>query len=85
MRGKPWTVAIDDFIFANSDRSPVFAALSSDSKTAWGIILEKGWAKVKGNYMQAQAGLFEEGITGLTGMPVFTYQTNQSSLDYTYS
>jgi hypothetical protein len=30
--------------------------------------------------LQANAGFFEEGITGVTGMPVFTYMTNASSL-----
>ena len=30
--------------------------------------------------MQANAGLFEEGKTALTGMPLFTYNTNQSTL-----
>lgn len=42
----------------------------------WAAILEKAWAKVKGNYINADGGLIENGITSLTGAPVFRYQTS---------
>ena len=57
----------------------MFAQLSSDNKTTWCLVLEKAWAKMKGNYMQADlGGYFDDGITSLTGMPVFYYSTNQT-------
>jgi hypothetical protein len=31
--------------------NPIFAGLSPLKDSAWGVILEKAWAKVKGNYM----------------------------------
>lgn len=39
----------------------------------WGPLLEKAWAKVKGNYDQADGGYTANGIRALTGVPVFEY------------
>lgn len=42
----------------------------------WAAILEKAWAKVKGNYLIADGGLVENGLHALTGVPVFRYSTS---------
>ena len=39
----------------------------------WAAILEKTWAKIKGNYINADGGLIENGLHSLTGVPVFRY------------
>jgi hypothetical protein len=41
----------------------------------WGPLLEKAWAKVKGNYGQADGGYTGNGIRALTGAPVYEYFT----------
>lgn len=38
-------------------------------------MLEKAWAKVKGNYIHSEAGLMVNGLRALTGVPVFEYWT----------
>ena len=45
----------------------------------WGALLEKAWAKVKGNYMAAEGGFTQTGLRVLTGAPVFDYK----GTDYT--
>ena len=42
----------------------------------WAPLLEKAWAKVKGNYVTADGGFLVSGIRALTGVPVFTYEAN---------
>ena len=41
----------------------------------WGPILEKAWAKVKGNYEASEGGFTPNGIRSITGAPVFIYMT----------
>ena len=58
IRGKPWVVSIDDkmlFKFPNSPKLK-FAQPDPTNKIMWGAILEKGWAKVKGTYSNADGG-----------------------------
>jgi hypothetical protein len=47
-----------------------------NKKTYWGNLMEKSWAKVKGNYDIADGGFFETGIRALTGMPVVSTLTS---------
>ncbi|MFM7855739.1 MAG: C2 family cysteine protease, partial [Flammeovirgaceae bacterium] len=35
----------------------------------WAPMLEKAWAKVKGNYAHASGGYMVEGLRALTGAP----------------
>ena len=44
-------------------------------------MLEKAWAKVKGNYMASEAGYTASGLRALTGVPVFYYSTSDYSND----
>lgn len=39
----------------------------------WAIILEKAWAKMKGNYLHTYSGYVENGLSNLLGFPVFSY------------
>jgi len=41
----------------------------------WAAIMEKAWAKLKGNYLIAEGGLLENGLHYLVGIPVFRYST----------
>jgi len=41
----------------------------------WAAIMEKAWAKLKGNYLIAEGGLVENGLHYLVGIPVFRYST----------
>lgn len=50
-----------------------YAKKSKDGKAIWGAILEKAWAKAKGNYLLANEGFVASGIRALTGVPVFSY------------
>ena len=52
-------------------------------------MLEKAWAKVKGNYLIANGDLVKNGIRSLTGIPVFSYYcgyiSNSTLLAETFS
>lgn len=78
IRGKPWVVTIDDhLVFWNSNpRSLVFAGQSKDNEAIWGAVLEKAWAKVRGNYLLSDGGMAANGIRALTGVPVFSYYSS---------
>jgi hypothetical protein len=41
----------------------------------WAAIMEKAWAKLKGNYLIAEGGLVENGLHYLVGIPVIRYST----------
>lgn len=41
----------------------------------WASILEKAWAKVKGNYINTNFGLLENGLHSLVGTPIFSQET----------
>lgn len=71
IRGKPWVVTVDDSMLFYGDSSLYFARPSRDGNSIWGAVLEKAWAKVKGNYLNAEAGIVATGIRTLTGLPVF--------------
>ena len=86
IRGKPWVVTVDDRMLFWHDhvmvdqpdpQKLVFAQPSVDGKSIWGAILEKAWAKVKGNYVHSEAGLMVNGLRALTGLPVYEYMTAQ--------
>ena len=52
-----------------------FAKPSSDLNNLWGAVIEKAWAKVKGNYLISDGGLVANGLRALTGLPVIMYST----------
>lgn len=54
IRGKPWVVSIDDtLLFQTKNNKLVFGQGVLDDKVFWAALLEKAWAKVEGNYLNA--------------------------------
>lgn len=82
IRGKPWTVSIDDYLAFHDYSDPELVAghIGADG-AIWGPLMEKAWAKVKGNYMNAHFDLSANGIRALTGVPVFDYYSDDFSAD----
>jgi hypothetical protein len=79
LRGKPYIISVDDSIMFNKYGYPAFAQLSDDGTSAWGLIIEKVWAKVVGNYLKANGGYFNNGLRFLTGSPIFSYTVSSST------
>ena len=75
IRGKPWTITIDDHLLFDDDYDGnglnwlVFASTSEDQRSIWGALLEKAWAKIYGSYQRIEAGGIGEAFTTLTGAP----------------
>jgi len=61
--------------------APVYAALSDDKTSAWGLVIEKAWAKVLGNYLKTDGGYLTTAIRALTGVPTFDYSITSQSFD----
>ena len=40
----------------------------------WGVVLEKAWSKLKGNYDATDGGFLTNGLRSLIGSPVFYYE-----------
>jgi hypothetical protein len=82
IRGKPWVVAIDDNLLfyngvdSNGARMLYFTSPDATNTAMWAPLLEKAWAKVKGNYVTVDGGFLVEGVRALTGVPAFTYDAN---------
>lgn len=49
------------------------------------MLLEKAWAKVKGNYEMVDGGFVENGLRSLVGCPVFSYSTAGLIADETFT
>jgi hypothetical protein len=66
-----------------------FAKESVDDKAIWGAVLEKAWAKVRGNYVRASGDTVDNSISVMTGVPVFSYKsstiTTVESLNFHYN
>ena len=61
IRGKPWVISVDNFLYfqmnvATGERLQLIFAKSYPSKSMWAPILEKAWAKAKGNYLATNGG-----------------------------
>jgi len=54
-----------------------YALYNSDFKTLWPIILEKAFAKLKGNYLTLAGGYLVNSVRVLTGCPTAQYITNK--------
>lgn len=81
IRGKPWTITVDDYLLFSGYSNPtlVFGAASND--VLWPAILEKAWAKMKGNYHLISGGFVANGLKSLTGAPVFYFMTGSTLTD----
>lgn len=73
MMGEPITFSIDDIIpFGRVSKThfrPLQAQLNQQTWSLWPLIVEKVWAKAKGNYELSHIGFIENGISFLTGAP----------------
>ena len=69
IRGKPYVISVDDNIMFNKYGNPAFALLSDDKASAWGLIAEKVYAKVVGNYLKTNGGFVDTALRFLTGTP----------------
>lgn len=83
IRGKPWVVSVDEeFLFkSNTNPSLVFTKVADDKNAMWAAIMEKAWAKVRGNYINANGGFFENAFHVTLGAPVFGYKTSAITTD----
>ena len=76
VRGKPWIVTVnEEMLYQWSTPTLKFAKPANDNQAMWAAIMEKAWAKLKGNYLIAEGGLVENGLHYLVGIPVFRYST----------
>lgn len=74
IRGKPWVVTIDDEILL-WENSLNFASVG-ENKNLWGPLVEKAFAKMKGNYATASGGFTVNGLRSLVGAPVFRFDSD---------
>ena len=59
IRGKPHVISVDDNIMFSKSGTPVFASLSYDGTSAWGMVAEKVLFKIFGNYKKARSYLYD--------------------------
>ena len=63
--------------------------MDAKNTAMWAPMLEKAWAKVMGSYDMADGGFFENGLSALTGAPVFKHSSaeieNQNVADAAWS
>lgn len=90
VRGKPTIITVDDyFLFKqgsgwSAGREPYFSALGKNNQF-WAMLLEKAWAKLRGNYESANGGFIETGLRAFTGCPVISYLTKDQNADTVYA
>jgi hypothetical protein len=53
-----------------------FTSADTTNTAMWAPLLEKAWAKIKGNYITVDGGFLVEGVRALTGVPAFSYDAN---------
>lgn len=58
----------------------MFSDIGSNNQF-WGMILEKAFAKMKGSYAATDGGFITEGISTLTGCPVYKYNNTLQTDD----
>ena len=66
--GVPTTVTIDDVVPLDDEGNSPFAKVSRD-KALWGVLLEKCFAKLNGNYEAIVSGDPRDSIRVLSGSP----------------
>lgn len=80
-RSRPVTIVIDDAILMIDDEGAGinhrFAKVNPLFKTVWPIVLEKAFAKLKGNYLNMHGGYMSNVFKSILGVP--------SSIDYMVS
>lgn len=59
----------------------MFARESLDGSSIWAAVIEKAWAKVKGNYQISGEDFGSNAIRALSGVPVFIYYNKDLTVD----
>ena len=80
IRGKPWVVTIDDEMLVYDDVLN-FAMVDPEATTTslWAPLVEKAFAKMKGNYATANGGFVPNGLRSLVGCPISDYLTEENT------
>ena len=77
-RARPVVIVIDDAILMINDQgrgvNHRFGKINPNFNTIWPIIMEKAFAKLKGNYLQLHGGFMSNVFKAILGVP--------SSIDY---
>ena len=72
-RARPVVIVIDDAILMIDDEGAGvnhrFAKINPNFNTIWPIIMEKAFAKLKGNYMLLQGGFMSNAFKAILGVP----------------
>ena len=59
VRGIPWYITVDDSIYYienGNDKGPAYSRISDEYPSIWGPLIEKGWAKILGNFRNTIGG-----------------------------
>ena len=76
------TIVDDKFPCATIGGVPRLAFNRSSNGNVWGMILEKGWAKLIGGYFSISSGTCAEGMHLLTGAPTESVRIDQHPPDH---
>jgi len=80
VRGKPTVIVVDDAVLLMSKPEQLrFALYDKNFNSYWPMIMEKAFAKVKGNYLNLASGYLSNSVRALTGAPVGSYLTKDTS------
>eukprot|EP00354_Favella_ehrenbergii_P003146 CAMPEP_0170456898 /NCGR_PEP_ID=MMETSP0123-20130129/4373_1 /TAXON_ID=182087 /ORGANISM="Favella ehrenbergii, Strain Fehren 1" /LENGTH=251 /DNA_ID=CAMNT_0010720517 /DNA_START=217 /DNA_END=971 /DNA_ORIENTATION=- len=77
--GVPHSVVVDDYIPFINDK-PMGAQMTNDG-SLWPLILEKAFAKVRGNYLHISGGKASSGVRYMRGGPVTERETTYMTPD----
>jgi len=81
VRGKQWTVTVDDFMLFNRQKNkPEHMEINLKKPSMWGSILEKGWSKIDGTFLSSEAGFTFQAMRAVLGCPVAYYFTATTRL-----
>ena len=72
VRGIPSYITVDDSIYyinSGEDAGPTYGRMSDDFPSFWGPLLEKGWAKLLGNFQNTIGGTWPDVMQALIGCP----------------
>jgi hypothetical protein len=84
IRGRPYTVTIDDYLPVYNG-GLIFEAANSGDRNIWSALLEKAFAKVVGNYEGVNDGWQVESMRFFTGAPSYQYTVSSYSATSIFS
>lgn len=74
--GVPSTVVVDDFLPLRETKNgyKAFFAKAAKDGSMWPLFLEKGFAKLHGNYAHLEMGSPSQAVSAMTGAPAIVYK-----------